>query len=266
MKESTIKRLVIAGMLTFGTCTVVAQKIIFNLKSTGKNGEQKLFSKPYYQTEVMFLGMAGCLIVYGVYSLIKYVTSRYFDNGMNFEKLTSKPAEAVPVRVRVRNVFSVAIPAVCDMLATAIQNIGLVWISASVWEMLRGSIVIFSAFFSKVFLRRKFHPYHWIGICIVAFSLLVVAFSAFMTPSDETYNSSSQEVVVGEDVSTSLQIVGCVLVIVSQIIQASQIVVEEFILRNISVSIKTTCLLVCLFICKMLKMGLIVFVCLIITF
>ena len=101
MKESTIKRLVIAGMLTFGTCTVVAQKIIFNLKSTGKNGEQKLFSKPYYQTEVMFLGMAGCLIVYGVYSLIQYVTSRYFDNGMNFEKLTSKPAEAVPVRVRV---------------------------------------------------------------------------------------------------------------------------------------------------------------------
>lgn len=237
MKESTIKRLVIAGMLTFGTCTVVIQKVIYNLKSTGKGGDKKLFKKPYYQTEVMFLGMTGCLIVYAVYNLIQYLINRYVNKGLTFEQLTKKPSEAVPMRKRVRNVFSVAIPALCDMLATAIQNVGLVWISASVWEMLRGSICIFSAFFSKFFLKRKFHPYHWIGICIVAFSLLVVAFSAFMTPSEATDVSSSgtSDELVDEPVTTTLQVIGCALVVLSQIIQASQIVVEEFILRNINV-------------------------------
>lgn len=242
VQESTLKRLVFAGMLTFGTCTVVIQKIIYNLKSTGKNGDKKLFKKPYYQTEIMFIGMAGCLIVYGVYNLIQYLINRYLNKGLTFEQLTKKPSEAIPMRTRVRNVFSVAIPALCDMCATAVQNVGLVWISASVWEMLRGSIVIFSAFFSKFFLKRRFHPYHWVGICIVAFSLLVVAFSAFMTPSETSAVDSSAVVesdgLVDEEATTTLQIIGCVLVVVSQIIQASQIVVEEFILRNVSVNIK----------------------------
>lgn len=240
MQESTIKRLVIAGMLIFGTCTIVIQKIIYNLKSTGKGGQKKLFKKPYYQTEIMFIGMAGCLIVYGIYNLIQYIRNRYINKGLTFEQLTKRPSEPLPLRARVRNVFSVAIPALCDMCATAVQNVGLVWISASVWEMLRGSIVIFSAFFSKFFLKRRFHTYHWVGIAIVAFSLLVVAFSAFMTPSETTTMASSSvdsDDLIDDAVTTSLQVIGCLLVIVSQVIQASQIVIEEFILRNVSVNI-----------------------------
>jgi hypothetical protein len=39
----------------------------------------------------------------------------------------------------------VIVPAICDFVATYMMNVGLLWINASIWQMLRGSIVLFAA-------------------------------------------------------------------------------------------------------------------------
>ena len=69
--------------------------------------------------------------------------------------------------------FKVAFPAAFDLVGTSCMNIGLLWVPASIWQMLRGSTVVFSAIMCVVFLKRKLHP-HQIFHCIVVCALVMV--------------------------------------------------------------------------------------------
>jgi len=251
---------VVAGMLIFGTCTVVIQKLIFSLDGEGLNPtnhsilEVHKFEKPWFQTEAMFIGMFGCLAVYEIMrcyqrSKAKKVSVSESEPLVNSTASATekKSASSMPVW---KQYCIVCTPALCDMCATAMMNVGLLWIAASVWQMLRGSMVIFSAVFSKFFLKRDLHASHWTGVGLVAFALVVVAFAALNQPprpdlvhhssSSESYflnsseESSSSNPNSGPKQVTTLQVAfGCALVVIAQIIQASQIVVEEFLLKSI---------------------------------
>jgi len=92
-------------------------------------------------------------------------------------------------------------------------------------------MVIFSAVFSKFFLKRELHASHWTGVGIVAFSLVVVALAALNSPPLPV--SSSEEESSDSPHTTAQTALGCALVVFAQIIQASQIVVEEYLLKEI---------------------------------
>jgi len=229
---------VVAGMLTFGTCTVVIQKVILSMRGVyDDEGHVKQFKKPWFQTEAMFIGMFGCLAVYEIMRCIQRAKKGKEQKISESEPLvnSSKGAKEQKHEMAIWKQYCiVCTPALCDMCATAMMNVGLLWIPASVWQMLRGSMVIFSALFSKFFLKRELHASHWTGVCIVAFSLFVVALAALHSPdlpkgssSDSEESSSKPEHTVGQT------ILGCALVVFAQIIQASQIVVEEFLLKTI---------------------------------
>jgi len=249
--------IVVAGMLIFGTCTVVIQKLIFSLDGEGLNPanhsilEVHKFEKPWFQTEAMFIGMFGCLAVYEVMRCVQRAKEKKAPAVSEKEPLvnsTASATEKAPAATMAvwKQYCIVCTPALCDMCATAMMNVGLLWIAASVWQMLRGSMVIFSAIFSKVFLKRELHASHWTGVGVVAFALVVVAFAALNQPprpvlvepssSSSYYNSSeeSSSAPNGKKEVTTLQVAfGCALVVIAQIIQASQIVIEEFLLKNI---------------------------------
>lgn len=53
------------------------------------------------------------------------------------------------------------LPALCDMTASSMMNIGLLMTSASVYQMLRGSVIIFTSIASVLFLKRKLRTHHW---------------------------------------------------------------------------------------------------------
>jgi len=233
---------VVAGMLTFGTCTVVIQKIILSMEGHTKDGSSKEFAKPWFQTEAMFIGMFGCLAVYEVMRCIERAKKSKEANLSESKPLVNSDSVREKDNKKSMAVWKqyciVCTPALCDMCATAMMNIGLLWIPASVWQMLRGSMVIFSAVFSKFFLKRELHASHWVGVCIVAFSLVVVALAALHSPPlppPETSSSSLEESSSSEGThSTTGQVaLGCALVVIAQIIQASQIVVEEYLLKEI---------------------------------
>ena len=54
----------------------------------------------------------------------------------------------------VREVLMLAIPTAFDLVATALMNIGLLSVTASVYQMMRGAEMLFAALFAVVFLKR----------------------------------------------------------------------------------------------------------------
>ncbi len=65
-----------------------------------------------------------------------------------------------------------AIPTVFDLAATILMNIGLLNVTASVYQMMRGAEMLFAALFSVLFLKRHLNLFHYLGIlcCVVSFS------------------------------------------------------------------------------------------------
>ena len=208
----------IPGMLLFGTATVTIQKYIFEMKAKGRSGHEELFKKPWFQTESMFIGMLSCLIVYEIIRCVRKCKAN---------KKTDAEAQLVgsPVDDSIqhcKHYFYVAAPAMCDLCATSLMNIGLFYLDASIWQMLRGSMVIFSAIMTIIFLKRKYYAYHWTGILLVTVGMVTVSASSFMKTKDTPKNATAAETIMS-----------ICLVVGAQIIQASQIVIEEYLLKNV---------------------------------
>jgi drug/metabolite transporter (DMT)-like permease len=62
-----------------------------------------------------------------------------------------------------------AIPTIFDLIATVLMNIGLLSVTASVYQMMRGAEMLFAAIFAVLFLKRNLNKYHYGGIacCVV---------------------------------------------------------------------------------------------------
>jgi len=200
-----VDRMAIPSMLFFGTCTVVSGKFLFEMYGLGKK-----FEKPWWQVVTMFLGMLSCLVVY-------YLT-RVFKQGSNYQ-----PLDAQAKKAHLMDYLRILPPGMCDLTATGLMNVGLLFISASIWQLLRGSMVIFSAILSIIFLHRRLFSYHWLGISSILCAMLAVGVACIKSGAG---NDSAQS-------DSSKSLLGMILVVVAQVIQASQIVIEEFLLKNV---------------------------------
>jgi hypothetical protein len=99
--------------------------------------------------------------------------------------------------------------------------VGLSLTSSSIFQMLRGSVVIFTATFSVVFLKRKQKGYQWLGVAFVLVGTAVVGASSFVSACKDSCAGSAG------DSGSSKAMVGNILIILAQIIVATQMVVEE---------------------------------------
>eukprot|EP00708_Paratrimastix_pyriformis_P003045 GAFH01001810.1.p1 GENE.GAFH01001810.1~~GAFH01001810.1.p1 ORF type:complete len:394 (-),score=147.40 GAFH01001810.1:240-1304(-) len=176
----------------------------------GFYGDEHAFEKPWFTDWSMFVGMMGCFPVYWGQKL--YRKSR---------KIEDPPSKAQHVWLLV------TIPALCDMVSTFMMNVGLLWIPASIWQMLRGSIVIFTAILAITVRKQKLPPYQWVGVLIVFVAEVIVGAAAIMQPSS---GGSSQ------DTSIARVIIGISLVILAQFLQALQTIIEESLLHDVDTS------------------------------
>ena len=60
-----------------------------------------------------------------------------------------------------------ALPALFDMLGTCTMYAGLTMTHASVFQMLRGSVVVFTGVLSVAALGRRLAAHHWAGMALV---------------------------------------------------------------------------------------------------
>lgn len=135
------------GMLITGSINTLSTKWADNTYSYGRYTYDK-YNHPFVQAFGMFIGESLCLAAF------YYVNWRMKKQGNDdlIERATGD-----------YKFYIFALPACCDMLGTSLMYLGLTYTAASTFQMLRGSVVIFTGIFSVLFLGRKLRPFHWFG-------------------------------------------------------------------------------------------------------
>jgi len=123
-----------------------------------------------------------------------------------------------------RRVYLAVFPAMADLIGTALTMTGLLYTTVSVNQMLRGAELVFCAMLSIVFLKRTLDRNNWTGLflCVVGISLVGLA-STLNAHEDDEESQAKQ----------AKEWMGFALIVSAQAVQASQIVIEEFLLQEI---------------------------------
>jgi len=213
----------LTGMLVFGTCTAITMKMQLVMMCTGYGGVEHTFDKPFFQSIAMFASMALALPVSWVGDCIS--KKRASKKNMYTEPLIDVNIQTAAEKKKKTNPLIIAIPASFDLIASTMMTYGLIYVSVSIFQMLRGSMVIFSTILSRIFLPgRRVATHQLIGIITCFIALCIVGTAGFLIPQPQ-----------GDTSATSMAI-GISLVILSQIVQAGQIVTEEFLLKDLTLS------------------------------
>lgn len=213
--------LMVVGMLVTGTLNTLTMKIQFTFSSTDSTGDYHLFQKPWWGTFNMLTAMA---VVGAVDKLVRTCSGPSMAADAAGESLIQKP-EQVSHR---QKVLLVAYPAAFDLIATAFACIGILYLPASIWQMLRGACLIFSAIFSITFLKRKLEAYHWFGLAICVIGIVSVGYAGVLST-----NAAEAAKSTGDSRSAGGVLFGMGMVLLGQIVQAAQVIAEEWLMKDV---------------------------------
>ncbi|KAF4662276.1 hypothetical protein FOZ61_002607 [Perkinsus olseni] len=214
----------IGSMLVFGALNTLIGKIQFQTKSVGIDGDEHLFKKPWFNTFSMFLGMSLSILAYLASAFIKRRRSR--EKFVEQEAPLLQPDRSSRRPHSVKKSIMIGFPAALDLTATVMCFVGLLYNPASVWQMLRGAEIIFCAILSVCFLGRRLRPHHWaaVGLCFIA--ILIVGLANLMSSAASTPSGGDP----------ALMLFGMLMIVVGQVVQAAQVVCEERLLKEWTVS------------------------------
>ena len=100
------------------------------------------------------------------------------------------------------------------------MNIALTMVAASVYQMLRGMIIVITAGMSIIFLKRKLYRHHWSSMGFIFLGVLLVGIAYAIAPKDP----DAPEQGTGA--------LGLIMLVVAQFFAASLLIVEEKLLGN----------------------------------
>ena len=86
-------------------------------------------------------------------------------------------SQQTPIELKGWALLLLALPSTCDILGTTLVNVGLIMVPASIYQMVRGFLVVFVGLFSVVFLKRKLTLYQWMGLFLVVLGVSLVGIS-----------------------------------------------------------------------------------------
>ncbi|KAI7844374.1 hypothetical protein COHA_002172 [Chlorella ohadii] len=217
----------VTGLLFFGTITSLFAKIVYELDGQGRDGVVKNFQKA---RTVMFVAMSFCLP-------LAFWTERRerrraakaaaaAANGDASEPLLGDGATpAGPKHSELAQALMLFIPTAFDLIATVLMNVGLLSVTASVYQMMRGAEMLFAALFAVIFLRRSLNRWHYGGIACCVLGITLVGVSSMLSGE----GSASHEV------SPRAMLIGMGLIIASQCVQAAQITFEDFFMADLAI-------------------------------
>lgn len=168
-----------AGMLVIGTANTVVTKLMDTIEWDGEE-----FSHPYFQTFTMFNGELLCLLLYVIFfkkSHLKEIEDPAFQ-----AKLRNKPPPSPAVRKYGKFLFGV--PAAFDLCASTLMYIGLILSAPSIYQMLRGFIVVVVAVYSRVFLKKRIFKHQTIGVVIVFIGITIVGVASVLWSASSAKN------------------------------------------------------------------------------
>jgi len=221
-KMQAIAWVFIVGLLVFGTTTALTAKIQYQTCVPG-NGGNKVFNRPWLESMFMFMAMSFSLVGYWILQCCKSEpNTEGGDAPLLVNEVYSKTGSSrEPETKKLSNMYVwIMVPSLLDLVATSLSGIGLLWVDASVYQMLRGSLMIFSALLSVFCLGKRLKPYHWwgIGFCVTAVAMVGWA--------------SVEEASTAKGENVTLEVFGIALIVLGQFVQACQIVSEEKLLKD----------------------------------
>mmetsp|Transcript_11356 Transcript_11356/g.21437 ORF Transcript_11356/g.21437 Transcript_11356/m.21437 type:complete len:407 (+) Transcript_11356:72-1292(+) len=211
--------LYVSGMLLTGTVNTLATKVQFGMKSVGIDGKQEVFHKPWFGTFNMLFAMSLVLAVERLVMGLSSVCRSPPRMKMAEDALLTKPGDSGADRRR--KILLVAIPAFSDLLATVLACIGIMYIPASVWQMLRGATLFFTGIFSVTLLKTKLYLFNWIGLLLCITGVVTVGYASVEgEQSGPTDDASSVAF-------------GVTLTLLGQVVQAAQVIAEEYLMKDV---------------------------------
>jgi drug/metabolite transporter (DMT)-like permease len=203
-------------MFITGTINTISIKYADNEVAVGSNGVPHLFDHPFVQACFMFLGEMQCLWVFLVLSwcTVCLKPARYL--GVR-NKAEVTPDHSIQEEAPAQEYVSPFIffpPAMCDMTATSLSYVALNLTYASSYQMLRGSVIVFTGLTSIIVLRRRGTIEQWVGMFTVVVGLVLIGVSDLLTPGVD--NPDAPDPIVGD-----------IIIVLSQMVVAVQMVIEE---------------------------------------
>jgi drug/metabolite transporter (DMT)-like permease len=228
--------LIFIAAIVSGTACSICSKTMMDLHGIGITGEVESFSKPLFQTFGMFVGMLfGLLMHWAVVffripfpgydhpSKVTNVTTNTRanettalldgNNQSNTITATATPTPTLPVWMY----FFLAIPSIFDLGATALCMMGLRYLDVSVYQLLRGSGIIFVAIMKHNLLGNHLYHFQWLGVLYNVLSVILVGLTAIF--SEESLNKGTYD--------SSHALWGILFVLTGAFVQALQYVLEE---------------------------------------
>lgn len=117
-------------------------------------------------------------------------------------KIAAKPAS-------LKDISILALPMLFDLTATIMMSIGLLYVAASVYQMLRGAEILFSAIFAVCFLKRTLTKFHYGGIACCLVGIGMVGASSLLSSGSGSQSSDAGKVLLGMALIIVAQVSWC---------------------------------------------------------
>jgi drug/metabolite transporter (DMT)-like permease len=117
------------------------------------------------------------------------------------------------------------LPALFDLTATTLMNVGLLFTPVSIYQMTRSALVLFVGAFSVVYLGRRLNRTEVLSLCVVTLGVFIVGLSG----------AKASDATAAETEGVSRVVGGILLILFAQLFTAAQFVVEEKIMSRYAV-------------------------------
>lgn len=183
------------------------------------------FQHPFLQAMGLFIGEFLCFLAF---KFVWYSTAQYRITASAYKGNTSSAiVKYWPININKNtrltdgdqdfNPIVLWIPALLEMISACLSLFALNFISAGTYQMLRGSVMVFTAVFSFVFLKKKLTLIQWLGICIIIVGLIVVGLVSTLSVGSSGSSKSN----------TGQQILGVILLISAMVFTGLHMVYQE---------------------------------------
>jgi len=130
------------------------------------------------------------------------------------------------IRIPIKTYFYLIIPAIFDCIATALCMVGLLYLDVSIYQLLRGSGIIFVALLRQYALHQHLYKFQWVGVGWNVVSVILVGATALLDSIEPS------PVVAREKSNLRQATIGIAFMLAGTLVQAMMFVFEEKVMRH----------------------------------
>jgi len=108
----------------------------------------------------------------------------YSVDVINHPELAQEKEEKLPFGIR--QSYLMAPASFCDMCGTCLMYVSLTLTSATMFQMLRGAVIIFTGINSMIFLKARLKWFQWTGMAVVFLGLIITGLPDVLYPEETT--------------------------------------------------------------------------------